>query len=222
MTARSRVRVVPQIPYKQDFEKVPVGALPGGWVNSQGKYRVVMDGNDKVLSKVNTDARPPIARALTYLTVPSATGYTIESDVKSVAARGRLGDAGVCANRYVLILDGKGMARITTWEALPEPLPHGRVAKVENYDWKSGVWYRIKLTVDVGEKEAVVRGKVWERGKDEPANWTLEVTDPRFPNRDGAAALYGYVPNVGETPDGKVDPGAEIYYDNVAITPNKK
>src|SRR5262249_19002412 len=31
VTALARVRVVPQIPYKQDFTQVPVGAVPGGW-----------------------------------------------------------------------------------------------------------------------------------------------------------------------------------------------
>ena len=28
-------------PYKQDFEKVPLGAVPAGWVNTPGKYSVV-------------------------------------------------------------------------------------------------------------------------------------------------------------------------------------
>ena len=50
----------------------------------------------------------------------------------------------------------------------------------------------------------------------EPANWTMEMTDPR-PNREGAAALYGYISNATET-----EPGAEAYYDNVVITPNAR
>ncbi len=48
----------------------------------------------------------------------------------------------------------------------------------------------------------------------------VEFEDPN-PNRDGAAALYGYVSNV--TPSGRSEPpGSEIYYDNVKITPNAK
>src|SRR5205823_7333714 len=35
LTARARVRVAPRLPYAMDFEKVPVGATPGGWVNAQ-------------------------------------------------------------------------------------------------------------------------------------------------------------------------------------------
>src|SRR5262249_35279809 len=69
LKARARVRVAPKLPYTQDFEKVPVGAVPGGWVNTQGKFRVVelkeADGTtSKVLFKVNTNPAPPVARSL--------------------------------------------------------------------------------------------------------------------------------------------------------------
>ncbi len=221
MTARARVRVVAQIPYQQDFEKVPVGAVPGGWVNTQGKYRVLelteADGTkSKVLSKVNTDARPPIARALAYMTAPNATDYTVEVDLKGVAVRGKLAEMGVCANRYLLALDekGGGQLRLTSWQALPTPLPPGRIGVELAYNWKSDQWYRMKLRVEQGEKEATIQGKVWERGQPEPAKWMIDVKDPR-PNREGAAALFGYVANTTET-----EAGSEIYYDNVLISPN--
>jgi outer membrane protein assembly factor BamB len=223
--ARARVRIAPRVPYKQDFENVPVGAVPGGWVNTQGKFRVVehteADGTkSKVLFKVNDNPRPPIARALAYFTPPDASNYTIEADLQGNPARGKLADMGVCAGRYMLIMDGKTNEkgqreiRLTTWDALPTPPPPGRVAAEMVYPWKEGVWYRAKLTVEPGEKQAVIRGKVWERGQPEPAKWLMEVTDPR-PNHEGAAALYGYIPNATDT-----EAGAEILYDNVAITPN--
>jgi outer membrane protein assembly factor BamB len=227
VSARSRVRVAPQIPYKQDFEMAPIGGSPPGWINTQGKYRVVelkeADGTmTKVLFKTNTDPRPPLARALGYITTPNTTGYTIEADVKGVMVRGKLPDIGVCANRYILVLDGKTdekgnrQARITTWEALPTPLPAGRVAVEENLTWKDNTWYRIKLSVDVGEKEATIRGKIWERSQKEPERWTMELKDPR-PNREGAAAIYGYISNATE-----MAAGSEAYYDNIVVTPNPK
>ena len=227
IAARARVRVVPQIPYKQDFETVPVGGVPSGWVNVQGKYRVVElkegDGTmSKVLFKVNDNSRPPVARALAYMTSPSSTDYTIEADLKGVPARGKLADMGVCANRYLLILDGKPdekgqrLVRLTTWEALPTPRPPGRVAKDLNFNWKEDTWYRVKLSTQVSGKEAIVRAKVWERGQQEPAEWMVEMTDPR-PNTEGAAALYGYVSNASTE-----EPGASIYYDNIVITSNVK
>ena len=51
LTGRARIRVAPTVGYAQDFEKVPVGALPGGWVNAQGKYQVIEMAGGKVLRK---------------------------------------------------------------------------------------------------------------------------------------------------------------------------
>ncbi|HKB02599.1 MAG TPA: PQQ-binding-like beta-propeller repeat protein [Gemmataceae bacterium] len=216
LTALARVRVVPQIPYKQDFTQVPVAAVPGGWVNTQGKYTVVEKDGEKVLFKVNTNPRPPVARAYAYITGPHSTGYTIEADVMGVERKNKLADAGVAANRYTMYLDGKLDAegrhgvRIISWEALP------RIDVGVPFTYQSGTWYRMKLVVEPGEKEAVIRGKVWERGKPEPDKWTVEFRDP-LPINEGAAALYGYVTNAEAD-----DPGSEIYFDNVAVTPSAK
>ena len=71
------------------------------------------------------------------------------------------------------------------------------------------------------EKTAKILTKVWKRGEKEPEGWTLEFEDPN-PNRKGAAALYGYVSNITTNAAGIVEPGSNIYYDNLSITPNKK
>ncbi len=221
LAGRARVRVAPVIPYKQDFEQVPLGLVPSGWVNTQGKYSVVEvtnpDGSkSKALFKKNDDARPPLARAIAYITLPEETGYTIESDVMGVEKKDKLPDAGLVANRYTFYLDsksnegGKRDVRLVSWEALP------RVNMEVPYEWKSGTWYRLKMTVEVGEKDAVVKCKVWERGKEEPAKWTIEFKDPQ-PNRNGAAGLYGYIQNAEAG-----NPGSEIYFDNVLISGGKK
>ncbi|MDB5311470.1 MAG: afsK 2 [Gemmataceae bacterium] len=220
LTGRARVRVVAQTVYKQDFDKVPVGAAPGGWVNVQSKYAVkeLPDGN-KVLSKVNTDSRPPFARANGYITLPTATGYTIQADVYGTEVRDRLPDIGLVNCRYTLILDGKTNpdtkkreVRIVSWEARP------RVNVAVDFDWSPNTWYTAKFTVEQKEKTALVRGKVWKKGDPEPAGWTVEFEDPS-PNREGAAALYGYVSDPQITPE---NPGSDIYYDNVVLTPNGK
>jgi hypothetical protein len=217
LTARARVRVAAQVPYKQDFDKVPVGAAPGGWVNVTGKYTIAEVGGSHVLSKVNNNSRPPIARANGYITGPWASNYTIEADVMGTEVRGKFPDLGVCNSRYTLILDGKSdsannkrQARIVSWEARP------RLNKAAEFDWQPGVWYHVKLTVEPGEKTGHVRAKVWKRGDPEPAGWTVELEDPS-PNRDGAAAVYAYIS------DAEIDvekPGSNAYFDNVTITPN--
>ncbi len=220
LTARARIRVVPQIPFATDFEKVPEGAAPSGWVNTQGKYTVVKmpDGN-KVLSKVNTDGRIPIARANGYITATNATNYVISSDLMATEKGGKLPDMGVVNCRYTLVMDGKNDAafgggrtvRIVSWEARP------RVNKVVALPWKPETWYTVKLAVEQTEKTAIVRGKVWEKGQPEPAEWTVEFEDPS-PNREGAAALYGYISNIPSD----TEPGSNIYYDNVRIVPAAK
>ncbi|MCU0703198.1 MAG: PQQ-binding-like beta-propeller repeat protein [Fimbriiglobus sp.] len=217
LTARARVRVVPQLPVKQDFEKVPVGATPGGWVNTQGKYTVeeVEIGGQKmkVLSKVNNDSRPPIARANAYITAPTSTNYTIQADVYAGEVGGKLPDMGVIVKRALFVLEGKTTddkrnVTIVSWEA------RNRIRKEVEFHWNKDTWYTMKFTAETDNGKTVLKGKVWERGKPEPKEWTIEVEDPN-PNAEGAAALYGYVPNI------TTGPGSPIYYDNVSVTPNK-
>jgi outer membrane protein assembly factor BamB len=211
LSARARVRVVPRLPYATDFSKLPDGAVPGGWVNAPGKFavRTLKDGS-KVLAKVAATSSPLLSRADAFLGPPSMTGYTIETDVRA-DQRGRdLPDMGVVANRYTLLLVGNTQSlRLVSWDAIP------RVDQTIRFPHKSGLWYRMKLTVEVQKDKAIARGKVWPRGEAEPAAWTVEVTDPS-PNREGSPALYGYL-------TGYIDNQwmTDAYFANLRITPNK-
>ena len=218
LAARCRVRVPGQVPYADDFEKTPAGAGPSGWVNaSPTKYVVADVSGTKVLSKTNTDSRPPFARANGYITAPSAADYTIEADVLGTEVRGKFPDMGVVNARYTLILDGKSdspngkrQARVVSWEARP------RVNQAAEFDWQPNQWYRVKLTVE--PSAGTVRAKVWKKGDAEPADWLIDFKDPS-PNREGAAAVYAYIsdPSISEE-----NPGSNVYFDNVTITPNAK
>ncbi len=222
-TARARVRVAPQMPFRTNFDMAPDGSSPGGWINTNGKFFVkkLPDGS-VVLSKLNTDARPPLAKAIAYVTAPEASEYTVQVDLMGTQVRGKLPDAGLVNSRYTLVFDGKPdperenkhTVRIVSWEARP------RVNVVAAYDWQPGTWYTAKFTVEQKEKTALVRGKVWKKGEQEPTDWTVSFEDPH-PIRSGAGGLYGYIPNVQET-DGKIDPGSELFFDNLSITPNGK
>ena len=210
LTGRARVRVVPRLPYSQDFEKVPVGAVPGGWVNCQGKFVVQEKGGSKVLMKTATVASPLVARAYTYIGKPTLTDYTIQADLTGAQKGDDMPDMGVGANRYTLMLAGKTQSlRLVSGGAVP------RVEKTQKYEWKPDVWYRLKLTVEVNKGKAIIRGKVWPRDQAEPKDWNIEFEDPN-PNTEGSPVLYGYATGIG---DNKV--GTEIYYDNVSVTPNK-
>ncbi len=69
------------------------------------------------------------------------------------------------------------------------------------------MWYTIKLRAAVEDGKAVLRGKVWPREEKEPAAWTLEATDEAG-NFVGSPGLWG---NASD---------AEIFYDNILVTPN--
>jgi outer membrane protein assembly factor BamB len=223
LKARARVRVVPQMPYSQDFDKVPPGATPGGWINTNGRFLVKkLDDGSVVLSKLNTDQRPPLARANGFITGPDVADYAIQADLFATKVRDRLPDMGLVNSRYTLVLSGatdpatgKRSARIQSWDG------RRRVDEGVDLDWQPDTWYTIKLIVDQKDKTALVRAKVWKKGEKEPEKWTVEFEDPN-PNRNGAAALFGYVTNVAPQDDGTSLPGSDIYYDNVTVTPNKK
>ena len=201
--------------------------LPGGWINTQGKYRVVAlkeaDGTaSNVLAKVNTDPRPPLARALGYITAPSATGYTIQADVKGVMVRGMLPDVGVCANRYLLLLDGKTESKRPAagshhdlGSGLPTPLPPGRIAVEE------------PLTL---ERQYLVSGEIvrrrWRKGSDRPRQG-LGARPARTPGLDAGTQRSTTKPRRRRSAlrlrlerDGNGARLAEAYYDNVVISPN--
>jgi outer membrane protein assembly factor BamB len=210
LTGRARVRAAPRLPYKQDFERVPTGRTPGGWVNTQGKFAVKeMDGS-KVLAKLAVNPSPLVARANAFIGMPDLTNYTIEADVRAQRKGSDLPDLGIDANRYTLMLAGNQQAlRLVSWDAIP------RVDETIAYPWKADTWYRMKLRVDVQGDKALVRGKIWERGKQEPTQWTVSLEDPT-PNREGSPGLYGNAVGIEDK-----EPGTEIYYDNVNVTPNK-
>jgi outer membrane protein assembly factor BamB len=218
LKAKARVRVPPTLPYAQDFEKVPEGAVPPAWVNCQGKFLVkkLSDGNH-VLAKVNTNSNAVIARGSCFLGTPEMTNYTIEADVlggkvdKEGSKEYWLPDVGVGACRYTLKLDGQTQTlRLQSWDAMP------RVDEYIHHQWLPDTWYRLKLTASVANGKTTLHGKVWRRGQEEPKKWDIEFNDP-MPNLEGSPFLYGYVL-------GHVDPapGTEVYFDNVVVTPNKK
>jgi outer membrane protein assembly factor BamB len=213
LTGRARVRVAPLLPYTQDFEKVPENRTPGGWVNAQGKFLVKeLKGAGKVLAKNNTVASILVARANTFITMPDVGNYTIQAEVMGTKKKDDVPEIGVINSRYALVIEGTTQAlHLQSWDALP------RVKQTVAFAWKPDVWYVMKFSVEPNGDKATIKGKVWEKGSPEPQAWTVTFEDP-CPNVNGSPGLYGFSTGVG----GPDDPGSEIYYDNVRVTPNKK
>ncbi|CAM2009843.1 outer membrane protein assembly factor BamB family protein [Acanthopleuribacter pedis] len=213
LTHQARLRVFPKLPYHEDFEDLKAEVPPAGWITSKTKSMVIEQDGGKVLKKLADRPAPPFARMRNYIMPPLPAGYTIQADVKGEAKRKRfVPDMGLINSRYFMVLMGtvrKRVVRLVTWDPMP------RLQVDVPFAWEAEKWYTMKMSYDIVDGKGLVRGKVWERGTEEPKDWTIEMTDP-VPNEGGSPGLYGY--SVAITAK---SPGTPVYYDNVVVEMNK-
>lgn len=196
LTRQTWVRVVPAVPWTEDFENIEVGTNPLHWVWGGRGFAVEEKDGNKVLAK------PPAARGLDrsnlYVAPYKLSGYTIQADLMGTQNKRRRPDMGLIAHRYILDLQGiHQRLEVRSWSS------DLRMAKRIDFSWDMGVWYTMKMKVDIEGGKAIIRGKVWKKGDPEPDAWSIKVEDP-LPIEEGSPALYGYSP-------------ATIYYDNVKL-----
>lgn len=209
----ARVRIIPGIPYEEDFEGLKPELPPPGWITSKLKCQVSEYEGGRVLRKLADRPAPPFARLRCYIMPPIETGYTVQSDLLGVSKKKRfLPDMGLINSRYLLILTGTSERRRTLRLVSWAPVP--RIIKEVEFPWEGDTWYSAKLSVLVADDHGVVRAKVWQRDEKEPDAWPLLMIDPN-PNFGGSPGLYAY--SVSITSKSK---GTEVLFDNVKITPN--
>lgn len=202
ITGAARVRVIPPLPWNENFDSYAVNTFPSHWVNTGLKYIVrEVDGN-KVLVKT-TEGSSLLSRARAFFGPSNLSNYTIEADIRATTKRRQMGDAGVIAQRYALILFGNSqMLELQPWQ--PET---ARTVKVP-FAWKADTWYRVKLMVEtLPDGKVRARGKVWPAAEAEPTTWLIERIDP-IPNLQGSPGIFGAAP-------------AEIFFDNLKVYANK-
>ena len=200
LTSRARVRVVRKPPWTEDFESIAEGTFPGHWIGANGRFAVQRqeNGNNVLVKPVITRG---IQRSYVYFGPATMSNYTLQVDARGAFQRRRVPDMGLISNRYILILSGKDkQLRVHSWAS------ELRMQQSVDIDWEPDVWYTIKMQVDSSGGKALIRGKFWKRDEAEPAEWTILAQDP-LPNRQGTPGLYG-------------QSYAEIYYDNLKLTPN--
>jgi outer membrane protein assembly factor BamB len=213
LTGSARVRVIPPLPVRQDFEKIEPKKLPEGWLGmSPLKFQVVERDGSRVLQKLAND--PKFMRADVFIGPPDWSGYTLQADVLGTFARRTLPDIGLTGCRYTLYLTKHPETRQQILRAVAW-LPMPRVQKDVPFDWKPDVWYRMKMRVDPQGKAGVVRGKVWPRSEKEPEGWTLEMEDP-LPTFSGSAGFTAFSPGITDR-----SPGPLAFFDNIEVTENK-
>ena len=196
MNATARLRVIPSLPWTEDFEAVELEKAPSHWIGSVGKFFVREKDDNKVLLK--TPAQRGLDRSNVYIGPSTMKNYQIQVDLMGTKNKRRLPDMGLIANRYTLDMQGRHQRlQIRSWAS------DLRMAKTIDFSWETDVWYTMKMMVEVLDDKAVIRGKVWRTGEPEPAEWTITAEDP-LPNREGSPGIYGYSP-------------ADIYYDNLKV-----
>jgi outer membrane protein assembly factor BamB len=212
LSGASRIRVIPDLPWTFDFEG-PGDTPPAHWINAAGKFAVrAVDGN-RVLVKLAENPFAFAKRARPFLGPTDLNNYTIEADVRSMEKRRQMGDVGIVAQRYELVLFGNHQRmELQPWQ--PET---SRTVRAD-YKWKPDTWYVMKLEVQTLAKGQVrARGKVWPKGEPEPATWTVERVDP-IGSLKGSPGLYADAMNSQSKDTGG---GSEMYYDNIKVYRNK-
>lgn len=198
----ARVRVIPALPWREDFENLSGGPPPPHWINATGKYQVREVEEQKVLVKLSDN--PFTQRARTYLGPPDWSDYTVQVDVRAQQRRRQMGDAGVMVQRYALVLFGNHQRlELQPWQ------PETQRTVAVPFAWEPDTWYRLKLRVENLEDDGKVRtlGKAWRADQEEPGEWLIERIDP-IPNRVGSPGIYAHA-------------SFEIYFDNLEVRPNQ-
>jgi len=207
LSATARIRVIPDLPWTFDFEDgrdVP----PPQWVNATGKFAVRDLDGSKVLVKLAENPFAFAKRCRPFMGSTEFSNYTIQADVRGMDKRRQMGDIGIVAQRYELVLFGNHQRlELQPWQ--PEIQ---RTMKVD-YKWNPNAWYTMKLEVQsLGGGRIRARGKVWPKGEAEPAAWTIERVDP-IGSVKGAPGLYADAPS-------QAGGGSELYYDNIKVYRN--
>jgi outer membrane protein assembly factor BamB len=217
-TGQARIRVVPPLPWKFDFQNVPLvanpktkvleGQPPVTWVGM--RYRHVirdLDGR-KVMVKVNNI--PKGTRSQGWMGPYDLHDYTIQADVRATTnhpenPESGLPDMGLIAQRYTMVIMGEHQElQIRYWP----PQVATQFSKTVPLACKPDVWYTMKFRASTEGDKAVLKGKVWPRDEKEPEAWSIEVEDDR-PNLMGSPGLAGDTTNKGA-----------YYLDNIQVYPN--
>jgi len=210
-----RGRVLPSLPYQEDFEAAAISEVhpadhlnaglrfaypPLPWIGARFKFEIHEIDGTKALAK--TIDNKLFQRATVFLGDDTQRNYTIEADVMTDGNRRKMSEVGLVNQRYVIVLKGNAqqLEVNSNLERLRVSVP---------YPIKPKTWYHLKTRVDVApDGSGTVRAKAWPRGETEPDGWTIEVPH-RHAHTEGSPGLFGFSPQ-----------DMRVYIDNISIQPN--
>jgi outer membrane protein assembly factor BamB len=197
LSATTQARFFAPLPWSFDFEQGPV---PRHWIGAGPRFKVTDLLGGKRLHKPPQEAG--LQRATVFIGPPGLSGYTVEADLLFTRQGRRAGDLGLINSGYTLDLMGKKQElQLRTWASELE-----KSATVP-FAAEPDTWYRMKLRVDAAGDKGTVRGKVWKKDAQEPADWTITLEDP-LPVLMGSPGIYG-------------DSASDLYWDDVTVRMNE-
>jgi outer membrane protein assembly factor BamB len=201
LTGEARARIVRPLPWNETFDAYADGAVPPGWVNAvNAKLSVATLDGQKVLQKAPDSSI--LKRLRVFIGPVDWSNYTFEADVRTNTRRRQMSDLGITAQRYTLVLYGSSQQlKLESWE------PEIQRTVTKPFAWKPDAWYHLKLRVEnTPDGKVRARGKAWQTGQAEPAEWAIDKIDP-IGNRRGAPGFF-------------IDSEFGAYLDNLKIEAN--
>jgi outer membrane protein assembly factor BamB len=217
----TRGRILQGLPIDQNFDSFELTPRetepkdmfaypPLPWIGARFKWEIREKDGNKCLVKTIDDKF--FQRAITFISHPSTTNYTIQADVMSdglvrkVAGKEKIqkmSEIGLINQRYIIALKGPAqqMEVNSNLERLQQTVP---------FTWSPNTWYTLKARVDIDEATGVgmIRGKAWKKGEPEPEKWTIEVQH-KTAHKNGSPGLYGLSPT-----------DMPVYVDNLTVKKN--
>ena len=180
---------------------IPKGTRSQGWIGPIGlhdycikaDFRAQETGVEKLTA--DTPATASIPASTTPQSTPASDADAFAKAFGNPAAleKARMPDMGLIAQRYTLDLMGASQQlQVRSWP--PQVATH--FSKTIPFSWEAGRWYTIKFeartrpAVAGTAAAAMLRGKVWPRGEQEPAAWTIEAVHDQG-NLQGSPGFFG-------------------------------
>ena len=165
----------------------------------------MLDGS-KVLVKLAENPFAFAKRCRPFFGGTDYSNYTIEADVRAMERRRQMGDVGIVAQRYELVLFGNHQRlELQPWQPETQRTRQGR------FPWKPDTWYTMKLEVQtLGKRQGprarqgVAEGRARAGGVDDRA---------RRSDRQPQGQRRACMPTRRRSAGG----GSEIYYDNIKV-----
>ena len=211
LSAVTRGRILPTLPYEEDFEEgydlnhvasdgISFSYPPLPWLGARMRWQVQDLEGERVAG--NTLDRVLFQRAINFVGSWKESDYVVEMDAKVDGNRRIKSTIGVINQRYIFALVGNAntLQVVSNYDRFQRSVP---------FPIKANQWYRIKTQIDIQDDgTGLVRAKAWPRDETEPEDWTLEEIHAR-PHKQGAPGVYALSPQSKK----------KVYFDNLSIYP---